>query len=68
MAINSKFDEIEGKRACRIATYREDGDILEEAQWDQYLDWFLDAGERMRRALAQVAEDVRAFDSDRPSG
>jgi hypothetical protein len=58
-----EFDPIEGRRACRIAAYREDGDIEDEDQWTAYLDWFLDAGERLRRALATVAPDVRAFDA-----
>lgn len=57
------FDPIDGKRACRIATYRNDGEIQEEDQWTAYLDWFLDEGERLRRALTTVAHDVRTFDA-----
>jgi hypothetical protein len=60
-----EFDSIDGKRACRIAAYRADGTIEDEDHWSDYLDWFLDAGERLRRALAVVAADVRRFDSDR---
>ena len=61
-----EFDSIEGKRACRIATYC-DGTIEDEDHWTAYLDWFLDAGERMRSALATVATDVRSFDSTQPN-
>lgn len=58
-----EFDPIDGKRACRIATYCDDGAVDDEDHWPDYLDWFLDAGERMRRALAAVADDVRSFDA-----
>lgn len=61
-----EFDPIEGRRACRIATYLDEGTIDDEDHWTTYLDWFLDAGERMRRALATVASDVRSFDSTQP--
>ncbi len=45
-----EFDEILGKRACRIAEYR-DGEIADEERWDEFIDWFLDCGVRLRRAL-----------------
>ncbi|MCU1372355.1 MAG: hypothetical protein JWO77_3549 [Ilumatobacteraceae bacterium] len=62
-----EFDPIEGRRACRIATYLDEGTIDDEDRWTTFLDWFLDAGERMRRALATVASDVRSFDSTQPN-
>jgi hypothetical protein len=58
-----EFDPIEGKRACRIASYRDDGEITDEDQWPAYIEWFLDAAERLRRALALVARDVKAIDA-----
>jgi hypothetical protein len=49
-----EFDPIEGKRACRIADYRPDSSIEDGEAWPEYLDWFLDAGSRLRTALAAV--------------
>lgn len=51
-----EFDPIEGKRACRIADYREDSSIDVDDDWQAYLDWFFDAGARLRTALASVPE------------
>jgi hypothetical protein len=58
-----EFDPIEGKRACRIVTYRDESVIDDEEQWPEFLDWLIDAGERMRAALAAVATEVRALDA-----
>lgn len=54
-----EFEPIEGKKACRIADYREDCTIDLEDQWPTYLDWFFDAGERLRTALSKVAVKLR---------
>lgn len=48
-----EFEPIEGKRACRIASYRP-GSILKEDEWDSYIEWFLDRGARLRAALSTV--------------
>lgn len=48
-----EFESLEGKRACRVAEYRE-GVVDEEGSWDNYITWFLDRGERLRGALAVV--------------
>lgn len=54
-----EFEPIEGKRACRVAEYRDDSSIDFEDQWPVYLDWFFDCGERLRTALAKVAATIR---------
>lgn len=44
------WEPLPGKRACRIAVYRE-GDVLHIDQHDEYVDWFLDTNARLRTAL-----------------
>ncbi len=51
-----EFDPIEGKRACRIADYL-DGDVSEAERHEEFIDWFVDTGQRWRRALAAVLAD-----------
>jgi len=46
-------DPGEERRAVRIAEYR-DGHISREGEHDDYVAWFVDRGERMRRALELV--------------
>jgi hypothetical protein len=53
------FDAIEGKRACRIADYL-DGDVSQVERHDEFIDWFIDTGERRRRALAAVEGEPSA--------
>lgn len=48
------FEELPNRRACRVAEYRDDGDVSDIASHDAYIEWFLDAGQRLRRALAAV--------------
>jgi len=49
-----EWEELPNARASRIAEYRDDGDVVYEDRHDEYIAWFLDAGERMRRALAAI--------------
>jgi len=49
-----EWEELPNARASRIADYRDDADVTYEDQHDEFIAWFLDAGERMRRALAAV--------------
>lgn len=44
--------------ACRIAEYREDADVTFEDRYDEFIDWFLDAGARLRRALSAVEPPI----------
>jgi Domain of unknown function (DUF4268) len=47
------WEDLPGRRACRIADYAH-GDVNNTDQHDAYIDWFLDAGTRLRRAFAAV--------------
>jgi hypothetical protein len=55
-AIESSFggslswEELPGRRACRIAVYGE-GDVLDRERHDAYIDWFFDTSMRLRNAL-----------------
>lgn len=49
------WEELPNRRACRISDYKDDCNIADEASYDEYIDWFLDAGTRLRRALSVVA-------------
>jgi uncharacterized protein with ParB-like and HNH nuclease domain/predicted transport protein len=44
------WEPLPGKRACRVAVYR-DGEVLRIDDHDEYVDWFLDTGARLRTAL-----------------
>ena len=52
------WEELEGKRACRIADYS-DGDVANVDQDEAYIDWFFDRGTRLRRAVETAAEELR---------
>lgn len=51
------FEELPSKRACRIADYREDADVADLDHFDDFIDWFFDAGERLRKALAAIEDE-----------
>lgn len=48
-----EFESLEGKRAARIAEYA-DGDVAEEERHDEFIEWFIDSGRKLRRALAET--------------
>jgi hypothetical protein len=48
-----EFEELPAKRACRVADYA-DGDVTDTGRHDEFIAWFIDAGERLRRALAGI--------------
>ena len=48
-----EFEELPGKRACRVAEYTA-GDVSEEDRHGDFVAWLIDAGERLRRALGEV--------------
>lgn len=48
-----EFEALEHRRAARIAEYTE-GDIADEDRYEQFIDWFLDSGRRLRQALSEV--------------
>jgi len=49
------WEPLEGKRACRVADYKDGCSVLDTARHDEFIEWFLDAGVRMRRTLKLVA-------------
>ena len=49
-----EFEELPNARASRIAEYAPDGEVINEAKHGDYVEWFIDAGERLRRALQVV--------------
>jgi hypothetical protein len=46
-----EWEELPGKKACRVADYAE-GDVTQTERFDEFIEWFLDAGTRFRRAMA----------------
>ena len=48
-----RFEPSATGRAYRIADYAE-GSVMNEPRYDEYVDWFFDAGERLRRALKAI--------------
>ena len=58
-----EWDSVEGRKLCRISTIRH-GDITKEDEYDEYIQFFLDAGERLRRSipdqyLAQIVHKAK---------
>ena len=49
------WEELPTKRACRVSAYEEGCSVVDTERWDEFIDWFLDAGTRMRAALETVA-------------
>jgi len=47
------WEELPERKACRIADCRP-GDVINVGVHDEYSDWFIDAGERLREALGAV--------------
>lgn len=52
-----QWDELPARRASRIADYR-DGDITDLERHDDYMEWFINHGSRLRSAVAAVADEV----------
>ena len=48
------WEDLTDRRACRIADYRDEGDITDANSWDDYIDWFLDSMARLRPALEKA--------------
>jgi hypothetical protein len=49
-----EFEELPGRRACRIADYKYGASILDRDRYDEYIEWLLDAGVRFRDTLRQI--------------
>ena len=48
------WEDLPNRRACRIAAYKDACSIADETRYGEFIDWFLDARARLRRALATV--------------
>ena len=53
------WEELPERRASRIADYSS-GDVLDVEGHDRFIDWFFDAGARLRDAVDTVASEVQA--------
>ena len=49
-----QWETLPNSRSSLIAEYREDANVAFEDRHDEFIDWFFDAGERMRRALSAI--------------
>ena len=49
------WQELEGRKACRVAVYRPNSSIAQRDEWSSYIDWFLETQERIRRGWHAVA-------------
>lgn len=49
-----EWEPLPTRRACRIADYKEGCPIEQRERFDEYVEWFIDAGQRLRVALAAV--------------
>jgi hypothetical protein len=47
-----QWEDLSGYRVCLIADYRESSSVTDESHHAQFVEWFLDAGVRLRRAIA----------------
>jgi hypothetical protein len=52
------WEELPGRRSCRIADYKDGCSITEIERYEEFIDWFFASNQRFRRALAAVAADV----------
>jgi hypothetical protein len=50
-----EFEPLPDRRASRVADYLDEADVTATDRHDEFIDWFFDSGERLRRAL-QVIE------------
>jgi hypothetical protein len=48
------WQELQGRKATRVAEYLPDADVTEEEEWSSYLEWLLDRQSRLRDAIAAV--------------
>lgn len=49
-----RWDPMVGFKATKIAARTVVADVADRAQWDQWIDWLIDAGKRLREALQSV--------------
>ena len=49
-----QWEDLPNKSACRIADYKHGCTIEQRERFDEYVEWFIDAGKRLRAALIDV--------------
>ena len=49
-----QWDTLPSSRSSRIVEYLKDVDVAFEDRYDEFIDWFFDAGVRLRRALSAI--------------
>lgn len=49
------WEELPNRRACRVADYSENSRITDEERYEEFIDWFIGAGVRLRMALTSIA-------------
>jgi hypothetical protein len=49
------WEELPNRRASRIAAYKDDCTVTDTQRHEEFIEWFLDAGTRLRSALSIVA-------------
>ncbi len=52
------WQELPDAHACRIATWRSNSPLEDEAQWPQYLDWFVERIVKMNAVFRPVIQDL----------
>lgn len=52
------WQELPDAHACRIATWRQESPIEDEAQWGAYLDWFVQRIVKMNAVFRPVIQDL----------
>jgi hypothetical protein len=52
------WEELPTKRACRVADYKDGCSVADAERYEEFIDWFLDAGTRLRAALGAVTLPV----------
>ena len=48
------WQEMQGRKATRVAEYLPDADVTNELEWGSYLEWLLDRQTRLRDAVAAL--------------
>jgi hypothetical protein len=49
-----EWEDLPHRRACRVSDYKYGCTIDQQERYAEYVEWFIDAGRRMRAALAAV--------------
>jgi Domain of unknown function (DUF4268) len=52
------WEDLPGRKACRVADYKDGCSITEEGRYDEYVAWFIDAGTRLRACLSASARQA----------